>query len=104
MLLCSSQSCGNGNVELEEARIEQANKLEETARVEAARVAKEVEEIAEIERLEAERSQTHTVPSEYVKKIGDSLAADMDMFIKSHQDKNSYARVNVYQVGSKEIK
>ena len=104
LFLCSSQACSNGNIELEEARIEQANKIEEAARVEAARAAKELEELAEKERLEAKRSQTHTAPSEYVKKIGDSLAADMDMFIRSHQDKNLYAKVNVYQVGTKEIK
>jgi hypothetical protein len=26
------------------------------------------------------------------------------MFIRTHQDKNSYAKVNVYQLGTKEIK
>jgi len=34
-----------------------------------------------------------------VKEQGQALAADMDMFIKSHQDKNSYAKVNVYNAG-----
>lgn len=104
LFLCSSQACSNGNIELEEARIEQANKLEEAARVEAARAAKELEELAEKEKLEAERSQPHTVPSEYVKEKGRAFGAHMDSFIKTHQDKNSYAKVNVYQVGTKEIK
>jgi hypothetical protein len=34
-----------------------------------------------------------------VKEQGQALAADMDMFIKSNQDKNSYAKVNVYNAG-----
>ena len=33
------------------------------------------------------------------KEQGDALAAHMDMFIRTHQDKNSYAKVNVYNAG-----
>ena len=34
-----------------------------------------------------------------VKEQGDAFGARMDMFIKSHQDKNSYAKINVYNAG-----
>lgn len=34
-----------------------------------------------------------------VKEQGDAFGARMDMFIKTHQDKNSYAKVNVYNAG-----
>lgn len=34
-----------------------------------------------------------------VKEQGQAFGAHMDMFIRSHQDKNSYAKVNVYNAG-----
>ncbi len=103
VLVCSSQSCSNGNVELEEARIEQANKLEE-----AARVAKEEEKLAEKDRLEdvkmedekhqIEQTERKSISSE-TRQRAERWAARTEMRVRASQDKNSYAKMNMYSVG-----